>query len=122
MKRYAIFGCTVLLFSVAVFSSCSSDDAPSPEYHSEITIDEDLNVVDWGRAGQSTEDGNYYYNGEVTLYDEYGNSRTFPCYRGKLGMESGCRGVIYAGVFHNLDRNKWVTIGGVRYKASDIVD
>lgn len=41
---------------------------------------------------------------------------------GKNGLEKGCRGVIYDGDFYNIDRNKWVKIGGVKYKASNLVD
>lgn len=103
-------------------ASCSSDSVPSPEYHSEIVMDDDLNITDMGRAGESIPDGNYYYHGSVTLYDEDGSSQVFPCYEGKIGMERGCRGVIYAGTFYNLDRNKWVTIGGTKFKASNILD
>lgn len=66
-----------MLLGSAMFSSCSSDNVRSPEYHSEILLDDDLNIVDMGRAGQSTDDGNYYY-GSVTLYDEDGGYRNFP--------------------------------------------
>ena len=122
MKHFVRFSFVISLFSIAMFSSCSSDNVKSPEYHSEILLDDDLNVVDMGRSGQSTDDGSYYYHGSVTLYDEDGGSRNFPCYTGKHGLESGCRGVIYAGDFYNLDRNKWVKIGGVKYKASNLFD
>lgn len=107
---------------MALGFGCSSDSVKSPEYHSEIILDEDLNVLDWGRSGQSTPDGNYLYCGSVTLYGEDGSSRDFPCYKGKKDLEAGCRGVIYDGTFYNLDRNKWVKIEGVKYKASDILD
>ncbi len=122
MKYFVRLSFVIMLFSVAIFSSCSTDKVKSPEYHSEILLDEDLNVVEMGRSGQSTDDGNYYYHGSVTLYNEDGGSRNFACYTGKYGLDTGCRGVIYAGDFYNLDRNKWVTIGGVKYKASNLVD
>lgn len=122
MRKFIKFSCVILLFGSAMFFSCSSDNVRSPEYHSEILLDGDLGIVDMGRAGESTEDDNYYYHGSVTLYDEYGGSRDFPCYIGKNGLEQGCRGVIYAGEFYNLDRSKWVTIGGVKYKASNLVN
>ena len=67
-----------MLLGSAMFSSCSSDNVRSPEYHSEILLDDDLNIVDMGRAGQSTDDSNYYYHGSVTLYDEDGGYRNFP--------------------------------------------
>lgn len=113
-----------IAFITTLICGCSdnSDNIKEPEYHSDITLSDDLTVIDWGRTGQSTEDDNYYYDGSVTLHSKDGSSRTFPCYQGKHGLESGCRGVIYAGEFYNLDRNEWVTIGGVTYKASDIVD
>lgn len=122
MRIFIRFSFVLMLLGSAMFSSCSSDNVRSPEYHSEILLDDDLNIVDMGRAGQSTDDGNYYYHGSVTLYDEDGGYRNFPCYTGKNGLEKGCRGVIYAGDFYNLDRNKWVKIGGVKYKASNLVD
>ena len=122
MKRLGKCSLIVLLFSVTIFFSCSSDNVKSPQYHSEISLDDNLNVVDMGRAGQSTDDGNYHYYGSVTLYDEDGGSRNFRCYTGKYGSDAGCRGVVYAGDFYNLDRNGWVTIGGVKYKASNLVD
>lgn len=122
MKCFVRIASVLMLLSVVMFSSCSTDTVKKPEYHSEILLDEDLNIVDMGRAGQSTDDGKYYYNGSVTLYNEDGGSRTFPCYLGKYGLESGCRGVVHAGDFYNLDRNKWVIIGGVKYKASNLVD
>ncbi len=116
------FSFVMVLLGAAMLPSCSSDNARSPEYHSEIILDGDLNIIDMGRAGQTTEDGNYYYHGSVTLYDENGYSQSFPCYIGTKGLEQGCRGVIYAGEFYNLDRSKWVTIGGVKYKASNIAN
>lgn len=122
MRNFVRFSFVMLLLGATMFSSCSYDNVRSPEYHSEILLDDDLNIVDMGRAGQSTEDGNYYYHGSVTLYNEDGGSRNFPCYTGKNGLEQGCRGVIYAGEFYNLDRSKWVTIGGVKYKASNLVN
>lgn len=122
MKIITVFSFALLLFSIVILSSCSSDNVKSPEYHSEIIMDDDLNIIDLGRAGQLTEDGNFYYDGSVTLYDEDGGYRTFPCYRGKYGLEGGCKVVIYAGEFYNLYRNKWVTIDGIKYKASDILD
>lgn len=108
--------------ALGICISCSSSDGNRPYHESEIVLDEDLNVVDFGRAGESTEDGNYFYDGEVTLYDEDGNSRTFDCYRGKHGLEAGCRGVIVWGKFYNLDRNDWVRIDGVKYKAYGLLD
>lgn len=117
-----IYYFTALITTMALYFSCSSNSGKFPEYHGEITFDENLNVQDWGRSGQSTPDGNYLYYGSVTLYSEDGSSRDFPCYEGKKGLEKGCRGVIYADKFYNLDRNEWVNIGGVRYKASDILD
>lgn len=106
-----------------VFPSCTSNNVKSPVYHSEITMDDNYNVTDWGRSGQLTEDGDYYYNGRVTLYDKNGDSKTFKCYIGNNGgLDQGCRGVIYNGKFYNLDRNDWITINGVKYKASDLVD
>lgn len=122
MKNFVRFSFVMLLLGTTMFSSCSYDNVRSPEYHSEILLDDNLNIVDMGRAGQSTEDGNYYYHGSVTLYNEDGGSRNFPCYTGKNGLEQGCRGVIYDGEFYNLDRSKWVTIGGVKYKASNLVN
>lgn len=119
MKIITVFSFALLFFSVVIFSSCSSDNVKSPEYHSEIIMDDDLNIIDLGRAGQLTEDGNFYYHGSVTLYDEDGGCSIFPCYLSKNGRG---RGVIYAGEFYNLDRNKWVTIDGIKYKASDILD
>lgn len=99
---------------------CSANSVKEPEYHSQIIFDENLNITDWGRSGQSTPDDNYYYYGSVTLYSKGDTSREFPCYLGKYGLDQGCRGVIYAGTFYNLDRNKWIEIGGVKYRASDI--
>jgi len=122
MKYLARFSFVVMLLGSVMFYSCSSDNVKSPEYHSEVLMDDNLNIVHMGRAGQSTEDGNYYYHGSVTLYDEDGGSRNFPCFIGQNGLEQGCRGVIYAGDFYNLDRNKWVIIDGVKYKASDLLD
>ncbi len=102
----------LLITSTALFLSCTSDNTKRPEYHPETSIDDELN------------DGDYYYNGSVTLYSEDGSSMEFPCYTytGTVGLAKGCRGVVYDGQFYNLDRNEWVTIDGVRYKASDIVD
>ena len=122
MKCFVRIASVLMFLSVVMFSSCSTDTVRKPEYHGEILLDEDLNIVDMGRAGQSTDDRKYYYNGSVTLYNEDGGSRTFPCYLGRYGLERGCRGVVYAGDFYNLDRNKWVIIGGVKYKASNLVD
>lgn len=119
-KFIKLFGCIIL----ALVSACTNSDnnIPSPLYHSEISLDDDYNVTDFGRSGESTPDGNYYYNGTVTLYSTDGDSDTFNCYTGKVGMERGCRGVIYNGIFYNLDRNKYVIIAGTKYKASGITD
>lgn len=116
----SILVCTFLILSC----SCSNPNSniPTPNHQSEISLDDDYNVTDLGRAGESTQDGNYYYDGSVTLYSKDGYSKTFDCYTGKVGMEKGCRGVIYGGKFYNLDRNKYVTIGGIEYKAYGITD
>lgn len=123
MKRsFYIF---VVVSSMAIvnmfFCSCS-DNVPSPYYIGEIVMDDDAEVLDWGLSGQTTPDGNYLYHGSVILYSADGSSCEFPCFQGKKGMDKGCRGVVHYGVFYNLDRNKWVTIGGVKYKASNILD
>lgn len=107
---------------VSCGSSHGDTSIPPPEYISEITLDEDNNVTDMGRAGESTPDGNYYYHGSVRLYSDDGDSDTFDCYEGKVGMERGCRGIIYGGTFYNLDRNDYVTIAGTRYRASGLLD
>lgn len=105
---------------LTVATSCdNSNNRKSSSYQSEITMDEDLNITDFGRSGETTPDGNYYYHGSVTLYSEDGDSRTFDCYEGTKGREQGCRGVLHNGKFHNLDRNEWITINGVRYSTSD---
>ena len=122
MNDFMTLSFAVLLLSATMITSCTSDSTRGPVHESEIIMDEDYNIVDLGRSGESTADGRYYYNGYVILYDEDGYSRTFRCYRGKIGMESGCRGVIVGGEFYNLDRNDWVTIDGVRYKAYDLLD
>lgn len=110
-------------FVVLIFNfGCLSNNIKDPEYHTDIIYDEDMNVLDWGLSGQSTPDGKYFYYGSVTLYSEDGCSRDFPCYLGKNGLESGCRGVVNIGKFYNLDRNEWVNINGVRYKASNTID
>ncbi|MBE6303609.1 MAG: hypothetical protein E7089_06705 [Bacteroidales bacterium] len=122
MKYLIKFNFAVLLFSVALFASCSSDNIKEPEYRYDTIFDENLNIVDMGRAGECTDDGNYYFYGYVTLYDQYGGSQDFTCYTGTQGLEKGCRGIIYGGEFYNLDRNKWIIVGGVKYKASNLVD
>lgn len=120
-----------ILFIAAVFVmvalvSCENSHGdtsiPLPEYISEITLDEDNNVTDLDRAGESTPDGNYYYHGSVRLYSDDGDSDIFDCYEGKVGMERGCRGVKYGGTFYNLDRNDYVTIAETRYRASGLLD
>ncbi len=113
---------TILVTSSIVCSGCSSDKAKAPVYNAGISIDENLNISDFGYVGQSTHDGNYYYRGSVTLYRTDGGSKKFQCYTGKIGHDKGCRGVIYCGTFYNLDRNKWVTIDGIKYKASNILE
>ena len=119
MKLFVKSYFVVMFLSVAMFSSCMTDNVNRPEYHSEILMDDDLNIIDMRHSGQSTNDGKYYYYGSVTLYNKDGNSRTFSCYQGKKGMEAGCRGIIYGGEFYYLDRNEWVTIDGVKYRASN---
>lgn len=112
----------VMMALVSCRSSHGDTSIPLPEYISEIILDENNNVTDMGRAGESTPDGNYYYHGSVRLYSEYGDSDTFDCYEGKVGMERGCRGVIYGGTFYNLDRNDYVTIAGTKYRASGFLN
>ncbi len=112
----------VMMALVSCGRSHGDTSIPLPEYISEITLDEDNNVTDMGRAGESTPDGNYYYHGSVRLYSDDGDSDIFDCYEGKVGMERGCRGVIYGGTFYNLDRNDYVTIAGTRYRASGLLD
>lgn len=121
MKTIFKVFCSSLLILVC---SCTNSDSntPSPSYHSEISLDDDYNVTDFGRSGESTPDDNYYYNGTVTLYSVDGDSHTFDCYEGKAGMERGCRGVIYGGTFYNLDRNDYVTIAGTKYRTSGLLD
>lgn len=122
--------CKIIYIALAIammaLVSCGGSHAdtsiPRPEYISEVALDGDNNVTDMGRAGKSTPDGNYYYHGSVRLYSEDGDSDTFDCYEGKIGMESGCRGVIYCGTFYNLDRNDYVTIAGTRYRASGLLN
>lgn len=124
MNPKILFIATVIVIMALVSCGSSHGDTsiPLPEYISEITLDEDNNVTDRGRAGESTPDGNYYYHGSVRLYSEDGGSDTFDCYEGKVGMERGCRGVIYGGTFYNLDRNDYVTIAGTKYRASGLLD
>lgn len=118
----------ILFFAISMvaLASCGNShgdtNIPLPEYISEITLDEDYNVTDMGRSGESTPDGNYYYHGSVRLYSDDGDSDTFDCYVGKVGMERGCRGVIFGGMFYNLDRNDYVTIAGTIYRASGLLD
>lgn len=101
------------------FTSCNNTSSvKSPEYHSQILMDEDLNIEDMGHSGELTPDGNYYYYGSVTLYSDDGNSETFDCYQGTEGLERGCRGVFCDGKFYNLDRSQWITVYGVKYKGS----
>ncbi len=121
-KTLVIYVVVAMMALVSCGNSHSDTSIPRPEYMSEITLDEDNNVTDMGRAGESTPDGNYYYHGSVRLYSEDGGSDTFDCYEGKVGMERGCRGVIYGGTFYNLDRNDYVTIAGTRYRASGLLD
>ena len=118
----AIYLTVALMTLVSCGSSHGDTSIPLPEYISELTLDEDNNVTDMGRAGESTPDGNYYYHGSVRLYSDDGDSDTFDCYEGKVGMERGCRGVIYGGTFYNLDRNDYVTIAGTRYRASGLLN
>lgn len=118
----AIYLTVAVMALVSCGGSHSDTSIPLPEYTSEISLDENNNVTDMGRAGESTTDGNYYYHGSVRLYSEDGDSDTFDCYEGKFGMERGCRGVIYGGTFYNLDRNDYVTIAGTRYRASGLLD
>lgn len=124
MNPKILFIATVIVIMALVSCGSSHGDTsiPLPEYISEITLDEDNNVTDRGRAGESTPDGNYYYHGSVRLYSEDGDSDTFDCYESKVGMERGCRGVIYGGTFYNLDRNDYVTIAGTKYRASGLLD
>lgn len=118
MKNKIIYFISIqLIITVLLCSACNSNNYNEPRHDSSITFDEDLNPTDWGDSGQKTSDGNYYYYGNVTLTDEYGSSRTFSCYQGTKGLESGCRGIIHNGKFYNLDRNSWITIDGIRYKA-----
>lgn len=115
-----------MAIAMTVLVSCGSSHGdssiPLPEYISEISLDENNNVTDMGRAGESTPDGNYYYHGSVRLYSDDGDSDTFDCYEGKVGLDRGCRGVIYGGTFFNLDRNDYVTIAGTRYRASGLLN
>lgn len=116
----------IILFFAATFIACDNSSSSSnyksttrrPVFHSEISLDDDNGVTDWGRSGELTPDGELYYNGSVTLYDSDGGSRDFNCFIGNNGgLDQGCRGVVYDGEFYNLDRNDWVTIGEVRYRA-----
>lgn len=119
MEKRKINSIVITILSCCILSvSCDEESARHPEYQYEITLDDDLNVIDLGRAGQSTPDGMYYYSGQVTLFSPDGSSRTFQCLEGKNGMDAGCRGAWHYGYFYNLDRNKWVTIGGVKYRGS----
>lgn len=77
----------VMMALVSCGSSHGDTSIPLPEYISEITLDEDNNVTDMGRAGESTPDGNYYYHGLVRLYSEDGDSDTFDCYEGLVWKE-----------------------------------
>lgn len=124
MKPKILFIAAIIVMMALVSCGRSHGDTyiPLPEYISETTLDEDNNVTDMGRAGESTLDGNYYYHGSVRLYSDDGDSDIFDCYEGKVGMERGCRGVIYGGTFYNLDRNDYVTIAGTRYRASGLLD
>lgn len=110
-----LVGC---IFVINVTGCSGQSEGKSPEYISNIQLNENYGVTDWGHSGEKTPDGNYYYYGQVILYSDNGQQRTFDCYLGTEGMEKGCRGVIYYGQFYNLDRNKWITIAGVRYRAS----
>ena len=100
---------------------CSSNtDVSNPIFHSEILFDDNNNVTDWRRTGELTSNEDFYYNGSVTIYSKSGSSRDFPCYIGNTGgLDQGCRGIIYDGKFYNLDRNNWITIDGIKYKACD---
>lgn len=92
----------IIVFTAVCMSSCNgkSDSVQSPIYEGEITFKEgSTDVEDWGRAGQTTPDGNYFYHGKVTLFTESGISETFECYEGKNGMDKGCRGILVNGEF-----------------------
>ena len=116
MKKKMILTSVVCLISL---TSCkNTGSAKSPEYHSQIVMDEYLNIENMGHSGEFTPDGDYYYYGSVTLYSDDGNSKTFDCYQGTEGLEKGCRGVLCNRIFYNLDRNQWVTINGIKYKGS----
>lgn len=109
----------ILSASMLILVSCdNSDSTKSPEFHSAIEMNDDLEIVDWGGCGEPTPDGKYLYMGTVTLYTEEGYSETFDCYEGTEGLERGCKGVLWCGTFYNLYRNKWVTIDGITYKGS----
>ncbi|MBQ0089712.1 MAG: hypothetical protein KBT27_10335 [Prevotellaceae bacterium] len=113
MMKSFLFALTIGIISL---TSCNNNSTNQPKWESEITMDEDLNITDMGHSGELTPDGEYYYDGTVTLYSADGDSETFECYEGTNGLEKGCRGVIVDGIFYNLDRNKWVTINGIKYK------
>lgn len=123
MKR--LFSAVIILFMTFSIVSCNDkgNSVQSPIYDGEITLKEgSTDVEDSGCAGQSTPDGKFSYHGRVTLYTESGFSEVFECFEGKEGMDKGCRGIIVHGIFYNLDRNNWITIDGITYKASGILD
>lgn len=70
MNPKLLFIVTIIAMMTLVSCGGSHDNTsiPLPEYISEITLDEDNNVTDMGRAGESTPDGSYYYHGSVRLY------------------------------------------------------
>ena len=59
---------------------------------------------------------NYAYHGYVLLYDEDGECAYFPCYEVAAGIKKGCYGVIQSGIFHEIEKGKWITINGIKYK------
>lgn len=116
MKKIIMLALVVGLISL---TSCNnSGSAKSPVYHSQIVMDEYLNIEDMGHCGELTPDGKYYYYGSVTLYSDDGYSETYDCYQGTEGLERGCRGILCDGTFYNIDRSQWITIDGVKYKGS----
>lgn len=121
---YVIMGKIILFIIITccmTLISCDNyDSVRDPEFHSAIQMNEDLDILDWGHCGEPTADGKYYYVGTVTLYSSEGTSETFDCFEGTEGMEKGCKGVLWYGTFHNIYRNKWVTIDGVKYKGGHI--
>lgn len=106
----------VFVLIIVFFTSCDNKySSKRPEFHSAIVMDDDLNVVDWGHCGEYTPDHKYTYYGTVTLFTTEGYSETFDCYTGKDGNDKGYRGVLLGDNFYNIDKNKWVTINGIKY-------